>query len=361
MESQTGAGHTFGRRTLLAGSLGAAVAGPALLRGWSLPAAAQAASQISSTGTHLVALGTAAGPAVRSERRGFSTALVVDGDLYLIDCGLGMVRQAVDAGLPMDRLRLVLLTHLHSDHIVELPGLLLFNWGPAVNGFVEPFTILGPDRAGALPEGARTTVSPPAPGTEDLVRNLMSAYAYDINVRVHDEARPRLDELVLPASIRLPNGTPAGPRRELAPPMEPFEIYADDKVRIWAALVYHPPVFPAYGFRIETADGVIAMSGDTAEHDNVIALAQGADLLVHEGVFLEFYEDRGLPEEFINHLAQSHTDPEGIGRVSQASGVDHVVLSHLAGVATDEEWAAPIKESFDGTVTVATEGQIFTL
>jgi ribonuclease BN (tRNA processing enzyme) len=361
MEPPPSAGHVVSRRMLLAGSLGAAVAGPALLKGIAAPAVAEATAQVPATGTHVVTLGTAAGPAVRSERRGIATALVVDGDLYLIDCGLGMVRQAVEAGLPMDRLRLVLLTHLHSDHIVELPGLLLFNWGPAVDGFVEPFTILGPDRAGALPEGARTTVAPPTPGTEDLVRNLMSAYAYDINVRVHDEARPRLDELVRPRSIHLPSGLPAGPRRQLAPEMESFEIYADDKVRVLAALVYHPPVFPAYGFRIETPDGVVALSGDTAEHDNVVTLARGADLLVHEGVFLEFYKGRGLPEDFINHLAQSHTDPAGIGRVAQAAGVEKVVLSHLAGVATDEEWTAPIQESFDGAVTVATEGQVFTV
>jgi ribonuclease BN (tRNA processing enzyme) len=143
--------------------------------------------------------------------------------------------------------------------------------------------------------------------------------------------------------------------------MEPFEIYADDKVRILAALVYHPPVFPAYGFRIETRHGVIALSGDTAEHGNVVALARGADLLVHEGVFLDFYKDRGLPDEFINHLAQSHTDPAGIGRVAHAAGVEHVVLSHLAGVATDEQWTAPIQEVFTGSVTVAIEGQVFSV
>jgi ribonuclease BN (tRNA processing enzyme) len=116
---------------LLAGSVGAAVAAPALLKGsLTTPAHAQA-TEVPTTGTHLVTLGTAAGPAVRSERRGYSTALVVDGDLYLVDCGLGMVRQAIEAQLPRHRLRLVLLTHLHSDHIVELPGLMLFNWGPA--------------------------------------------------------------------------------------------------------------------------------------------------------------------------------------------------------------------------------------
>lgn len=347
------------RRSLLTGSLGTVLVGPAAVSAFTAPAAA--AATVPTTGTHVITLGTAAGPAVRSERSGVATAVVVDGDLYLVDAGLGVVRQAVEAGLPMDHLRAVLLTHLHSDHIAELPGVLLYNWGPAVDGFVEPFAVLGPGGAGALPHGARTIVAPPTPGTEQLVRNLMSAYAYDINIRVFDEARPRLDELVQPAEIRLPGGTRAGPRRQLAPGMEPFEIYADDTVRILAALVYHPPVFPAYGFRVETPHGVIALSGDTAEHANVVGLARGADLLVHEGVYLDYYIDRGLPDEFINHLAESHTDPDGIGRVAAAAGVQHVVLSHLAGIATDEEWSEPVRKQFGGEVTVATDGQVFEL
>ncbi|WP_308282620.1 MBL fold metallo-hydrolase [Pseudonocardia nigra] len=210
-------------------------------------------------------LGTAAGPVVRSPRRGIATGVVVDGDLYLVDCGLGVVRQIAETELPVNRLRAVLLTHLHSDHIAELPALLLYNWGTQVGGFGEPFPIIGPGSAGALPEGARPVVAPPAPGTAELVRNLMSAYAYDINVRTHDEARPPLDELVRPTDIALPRGIAAGPRADLAPEMEPFEVYRDDKVRIRASLVHHPPVFPSYGFRIETPHGVVAAGAGRCE------------------------------------------------------------------------------------------------
>jgi ribonuclease BN (tRNA processing enzyme) len=350
------------RRTFLRGALGAgaAVAGAGALGAGPAAAAGAPAEPLPAAGTFLVTLGTAAGPAVRSPRRGIASAVVVDGHVYLVDCGLGVVRQAVDAQLPMSELRAVLLTHLHSDHVVELPGLLLFNWGAPVDGFTRPFRVLGPGGAGALPEGADAVVPPATPGTRETVAGLMSTFAYDINIRVYDEARPPLDDLVVAEDIELPLDVTAGPRGPLAPPMAPFVVFEDERVRILATLVDHPPVYPSYGFRFETPHGVVAFSGDTAEHANVVELARGADVLVHEAVFLDFY--RGNPdytEEFINHLAQSHTDPEGTGRVAAAAGVGHLVLSHLAGVATDEQWASAAGTTFGGPVTVAADGQVF--
>jgi ribonuclease BN (tRNA processing enzyme) len=358
------------RRSFLGGSLavGAAVAGSGALGGVLGAAASARASTtapdepqpIPATGTFLVTLGTAAGPAVRSPRRGIASAVVVDGHLYLVDCGLGLVRQAVEALLPMSELRAVLLTHQHSDHTVELPGLLLFNWGAPVDGFTRPFRVLGPGRAGALPEGAEAVVTPATPGTEDTVAALLAAYAYDVNIRVYDEARPPLDDLVVAEDIELPADVDSGPRGQLAPPMTPFPVYEDERVRILAALVDHPPVYPSYGFRFQTPHGVVAFSGDTAESPNVVELARGADVLVHEAVYLDFYRDNpDYTDEFINHLAESHTDPEGTGRVAAAAGVGHLVLSHLAGVATDEQWAGAARTTFGGPVTVARDGQVF--
>ncbi|WP_019810880.1 MBL fold metallo-hydrolase [Saccharomonospora halophila] len=313
------------------------------------------------TGTHVVTLGTAAGPVVRGPRQGIATAIVVDGALYLVDVGLGVTRQLSETGMPVDRLRAILLTHLHSDHICELPGVLLYNWGPNVGGFDEPFPIVGPGRAGALPQGARPAVAPPTPGTEDLVGSTLSGYAYDVNIRVHDEGRTELDQLVQPRDIRLPEGVAAGPRAELAPEMSPLEVYRDEQVRVLAALVEHPPVFPCFGFRIETPHGVVALSGDTTEHPNVVRLARGADVLVHEAMYLDYYRDKGFTPEYLQHLANSHTDPAGAGRVAAAAGARHLVFSHLGGVATYEQWADPARESFGGTITVADDGQMFSL
>lgn len=351
---------TPSRRSLLGASLaavGASVIGAP-------PAGAATAGlspALSSEGSYLITLGTAAGPAVRSERRGIATALVVDGHLYLIDAGLGVVRQIVEGGLPVGELRAVLLTHLHSDHISELPALLLYNWGAPVKGFTRPFEVVGPAGARRLPRGARPVVTPPTPGTRALITNLLDAYAYDINIRVHDENRPPLDELVRPREIELPVHArqASDPRGALAPEMEPFVVYEDERVRVLAALVDHPPIFPAYGYRVETPHGVVAISGDTAEHANVVALSRDADILVHESVFLDFYRGGNYSEEFINHLASSHTDPAGTGRVATAARARHLVLSHLAGVATDAEWSSGAGSTFDGPVTVARDGQVF--
>lgn len=299
----------LGRRSLFGGT--AAIAAGALLTACSpndqaaapTPSATaegdpantpQTAQPVPQTGTFVVTLGTAAGPALRSPRQGIATAIVVDGQVYLIDCGLGVSRQIVAAGLDMAKLRGIFVTHLHSDHVSEVPGVLLYNWGPPVQGFTERFEIVGPGSAGQLPEGYPAPINPATPGTKEMVDDLLAAYAYDINIRITDEARPPLNELAIGRDIQLPAGVTADARSALFPDMEPFVMFEDERVRVLAALVEHPPVFPSFGFRFETAAGVVALSGDTAEHDNVVRLAQNADILVHESVYLPYYRERGL-------------------------------------------------------------------
>ncbi|MFW3170906.1 MBL fold metallo-hydrolase [Geodermatophilus sp. CPCC 206100] len=338
-----------GGAVLASGLLGVGATAAARTTGESTP--------VPSTGTHLVTLGTAAGPAIRGPRIGISTAIVVDGHLYLVDCGLGMVRQAAAAGLTMDRLRALFLTHLHSDHTSELPGLLLYNWGPGVNGIVDPVRIVGPGPA-RLPSGAEVHVPPPEAGTERFVRDLLQAYAYDINIRVYDEGRAPLDDLVRPEDIRLPQEVGADPDRNPCPEMEPFEVYADESVRVLATLVNHPPVFPAFAFRFESAGGSVVVSGDTTEHPNVVRLATGADVLVHEAIDPAFYRAQNLPAAQLEHILESHTDLQAVGRVARDAGVGHLVLSHLGGIQDDAD-AAPTRAVFGGPVTVAADGQVF--
>lgn len=302
-------------------------------------------------GLHVVTLGTAAGPAIRSECPGIATAIVVDGRFYLVDFGLGVTRAAHAAGLRGRNLQACFVTHLHSDHVAEIPAYLLWNWGHPVQGFTETVRILGPGAAN--PQAG-------AVGIQGLVEHVLRAYSYDIDVRIVDEGRPPLYELVQVEAIDLP-ASAAGADGEHTPLMNPFLVYEDELVRVSAILVEHPPIFPAFAFRFDTAYGSVVVSGDTTESLNTSTLASGADLLVHEAVNLDFYRAQDFGPEFLNHQEISHTTPAGVGRVATRAGASRVVLSHLAGVATDAEWIAGVAAEYAGPVSVAHPGEVHTV
>lgn len=353
----------FSRRSILGAGSAAALSAPFL--GTAAAAADQHQPVLASpetvpdTGMHLITLGTVAGPAIRGERHGIASAVVVDGRHYLVDFGLGMPRRAIDSGLTGDRMRRGFVTHLHSDHIAELSAYMLYNWGPPVNGVESMVGIMGPGRA-RLPQGIRNVVAPPQTGMEDVIDSLIRANAYDINIRTTDEGRPPLTELFQGVDIDLPSDLQADPDHNPVPEMEPFTIYEDDLVRVQATLVEHLPVFPSFGFRFESEHGVIAFSGDTAENSNVARLGRDADLLVHEVINIDYYRGQGYSEAFLHHLESSHTTPEGIGRIAADAGAGQVVVSHIAGVFSPDD-VAGIAESYDGPYTLAADRQLFSV
>lgn len=298
--------------------------------------------------TELITLGTAAGPAIRGKENGMASAVVVGGQFYMIDFGLGCVRSAHEAGLRGQDFKAGFITHLHSDHVAELPGFLMWNWGEPVEGFDHPISIYGPGQDDRHPDGQELA------GTAGLINHTLEAFSYDLRIRETDEARPVMSELIRPVEITIPESGMVEPRA-------PFTVYEDDRVKISAALVDHPPVNPAFAFRADTAAGSITFSGDTAESDALIRLAQDTDILVHEAVNLDFFASKGFSEAFMNHQRKSHTTAAGAGRVATASNAKHLVLSHLAGVATTAEWAAGASSTYTGPVDIATSGQRFAL
>ncbi|MCY1157508.1 MAG: metal-dependent hydrolase, beta-lactamase superfamily [Citricoccus sp.] len=350
------------RRTLLGAGGVTALTAPFLGAG---PAAAvetpvlATPETVPDTGMHLITLGTAAGPAIRGPRHGIASAVVVDGQHYLVDFGLGMPRQAADSGLTGNRLRQAFVTHLHSDHVSEIAAYMLYNWDTPVQGVTSKVGIVGPGRS-PLPEDIHPHITPPRTGMRDLVHRLLQAYAYDINIRTTDEARTPLDELFEGVDIELPRSLHADPDRNPVPDMEPFTIYEDDLVQVQATLVPHLPVFPSFAFRFESEHGVIAFSGDTAEHQNVARLSRDADLMVHEVVNMDFYRGQDFSEEFLHHLESSHTTPEGIGRIATAAGAREVVVSHVAGVFSTEDIAG-IAEHYDGPYSLAVDRQLYSV
>lgn len=296
--------------------------------------------------TELITLGTAAGPAIRGPENGIASAVVVDGSFYMVDFGLGCVRAAHAAGLRGSDFVAGFVTHLHSDHVVELPGFLLWNWGAPVDGYTSPISILGPGRDSTHPRGGSLS------GTSGLVGHALAAFSYDLDIRISDEARPDPKHLIRAVDIDTPpHGSTAA--------SNPFLVFEDDKVRVTAVLVDHPPVRPALAFRFDTASGSITFSGDTAECDALVELARDTDILVHEAVNLEFYAGGGFAPAFLEHQRASHTSPEGAGRVAAKAGAGRLVLSHLAGVATAAEWASRARSTFAGRLDVASSGDRF--
>lgn len=305
--------------------------------------------------TQLITLGTAAGPAIRGSENGIASAVVVGDSFYVVDFGLGCVRAAHDAGLRGRDWRAGFITHLHSDHVAELPAFMMYNWGAPVDGFTKPVRLLGPGPDLQHPRGAQLA------GTRGLVEGVLQAYSYDLEIRSTDEARPELSKLIVP--LEIPLGATENTYQSADDDVQSgiVKVYEDDLVRVSATLVDHRPVRPAYAFRFDTDAGSITFSGDTAECAAVARLAAETDILVHEAVNLDYYAERKFSPAFLQHQAQSHTSPEGAGRIAAEAGARHLVLSHLAGIATPEQWHRRATSTYDGMLSVAASGDRFEL
>lgn len=178
----------------------------------------------------------------------------------------------------------------------------------------------------------------------------------NLNIRIRHNSRTGLASLIEPHDLLPPASVGASPGGDVAPDMEPFSVFEDDRVRVSATLVDHPPVFPSYGYRVETDDGVIAFSGDTAKSANVTRLAADADLLVHEVMHIPYYASIGYPQALLDFFASSHTTPEEVGQVAREAGARHVVLSHIGPgdprEVRDSTWRQGVRSSFRGDITV---------
>lgn len=320
--------------------------------------------------TKLVLLGTSAGPPPVTGRLGICSALVINDRTYIVDLGRGCLDQIFRAGLRFSSIQNIYITHLHSDHIAELYNLFWLKWGPQSGSTVfdkisQPIDVWGPGRAGGLPapfppSRPVPTVHPdnPTPGLTDFFASAIAATAYDINIRIRDEGNFDIHDVIRPHDIALPD-VPASPTGDIAPPMDPFRVMENEDVKVSAILVRHTPVFPSFAFRFDTADGSVVFSGDTTVTPNIVTLAKGADILVHEAIDLDFLAGRQLLPAFRAHLENSHTDVAKVGGIAHAAGVKTLVLSHLVPGATDmvsdATWQRKAEQGFSGEVVVGRE------
>ena len=279
-------------------------------------------SKAQSTKTRLILLGTGGGPRPRKASSAPAQVIVVNGVAYVVDCGDGVARQLAFAGVPFSALRHIFITHNHSDHNADYGNLILLAWAAGLTTRVDAW---GP------------------PPIERMTQLFFEMNQYDISTRIADEGRVPLIPLV-----HVHEMTQGGP------------VTQDENVRVTAALVHHPPVVPAFGYRFDTADRSIVISGDTTPSDDLIKLAHGADVLVHEALYPPGLDRMLARAPNAPRLKQSilshHTSAEDAGRVAQAAGVKLLILSHLVPAddptISEQMWIDAARVHFRGPVIV---------
>jgi ribonuclease BN (tRNA processing enzyme) len=272
--------------------------------------------------SRLILLGTGGGPTPKPNRAEPAQVIVVNGAAYVIDCGNGVARQMVLAGLKLGSLRSVFITHQHSDHNADYGNLIWLAWASTLTSKVNTY---GP------------------PPLREMTRLFLEMNDTDIKVRMADEGRVDLRPLIVPHEL-----TAGG------------LVMQDANVKVTAALVDHGMIKPAFAYRFDCPDRSIVISGDTRPSENLARLAHGADVLVHEVMYLPALEKLAASEPnaitLRDHLKAAHTSTEDVGRIATEAGVKTLVLSHFVPGGTpvipDKVWYEAVKPHFAGRLIV---------
>jgi ribonuclease BN (tRNA processing enzyme) len=283
--------------------------------------------------TEVVLLGTG-NPQPDPDRSGPSTAVVINGSAYLVDFGAGVVRRAkaaaVDKGvtaLEPTNLRVAFVTHLHSDHTVGYPDLILTPWAA---GRRVPLEVYGPKGIGAMTD------------------HILSAYNEDIQIRVQgmDQASPEGWKVNV---------------HEIAPGV----VYKDGNVAVTAFPTRHGEWRETYGYRFDTADRSVVISGDTGPIQATIDACHGCDILIHEAVTLGWLERR--PERRA-YVAKYHTTTAQLAELAAQAKPRLLILYHntiawrravTPLASSPEELLNEVRSRYGGKVVVGRDLEVY--
>jgi ribonuclease Z len=272
---------------------------------------AQEATAVPTKDIRVTLLGTASGPRAYVDKAGISTLVEAGGERLLFDAGRGSMQRLVQAGFPMNAVTKLFLTHLHSDHIIGVPDLMLSPWAAAPERKV-PLEVWGPD------------------GTRDMMRHLEAAFGFDIRMRRD------VDESFSPDGIRM-----------VAHDIREGKVYEKNGVTVTAFLVTHGLVKPSYGYRVDYAGRSVALSGDTSPSDNLVAICKGVDVLIHEAIDPDVLRGLVPDKARVDAIVARHTTPEQAAGIFNRVSPRLAVFSHSPGTAAIAEQT---RRSYPGRV-----------
>jgi len=275
--------------------------------------------------TRVVMLGTGT-PNADPDRSGPATAIVVGDTPYLIDCGPGVVRRAAAArrkgveALRVSNLKHLFITHLHSDHTVGLADLIFTPW---VLDRAVPLQVFGP------------------PGTKAMVDHVLAAYDQDIQLRLHGSE---------PANEQ---GYKVNVHE-----LQPGVVFAGDGITVKAFSVSHGSWKHAYGFRFDTPDRVVVVSGDTTPSQNLVRHAHGCDVLVHE-----VYSTAGFARrerKWQEYHSKFHTSTAELAKIANQIKPKLLIMTHqLFWGTSEDDLLKEIRALYKGAVASAYDLDVY--
>ncbi|KAB7705514.1 MBL fold metallo-hydrolase [Bacillus aerolatus] len=272
------------------------------------------------TNVKVTMLGTGS-PRPDLERSGPSQVLTVDDTNILIDCGEGTTTQLMKAGIPPENIHYLFMTHLHSDHVFGYGQFLLGGWGLGR----RKLTIVGPK------------------GMKHFHETIINLFDEDISYRT---SLGRPGNGVLDVNII-----------EID---EPGEVDCGLPWKISAAEMVHNVL--TYGYRFETGEKTVVISGDTAPAPAIVELSKDADLLVIDACLAPtaVYRNTKSPElqKIWDNLQKEHCTPEQTGEIGKEAGVKTLVLTHFLPNIIEEETKQQAAEVFDGEIIVGKDLQV---